>query len=83
MITVATILLVAGGACFLGRALRGPSLADRVVAVDGLVAAIVAVAFLHTIRSGSTWFLDVGVVFAVVGFVSTTAGARFIERRGG
>jgi multicomponent Na+:H+ antiporter subunit F len=83
MITLATILVVTGGACFVVRALTGPSLADRVVAIDGLVATIVAAVLLHTIRTDSTWFLDVGVVVALVGFVGTTAGARFIERRGG
>jgi len=83
MITVATILLVAGGACFVVRAMGGPSLADRVVAIDGLVATIVTAILLNSIRTGTAWFLDVAVVVALVGFVGTTAGARFIERRGG
>lgn len=83
MITLATVLLVAGGACFLGRAVRGPSLADRVVAIDALVVTVVATILVHSIRTGTAWFLDVAVVVALVGFVGTTAGARFIERRGG
>ncbi|OWY60017.1 hypothetical protein B7486_71475, partial [cyanobacterium TDX16] len=28
------------------------------------------------------WFLDVALVVAFVGFVGTTAGARFVERKG-
>lgn len=82
MITVATILLVAGGACFLIRAVAGPSLADRVIAIDGLVVTIVAATLVNSIGAGTTWFVDVAVVAALVGFVGTTAGARFIERRG-
>jgi len=83
MINAATILLVAGGACFLVRALAGPSLADRVIAIDGLVVTIVAATLVNSIGTGTTWFLDVAVVAAFVGFVGTTAGARFVERRGG
>ncbi len=83
MTTIALVLLVAGGACFLVRAVIGPSLADRVVAVDGLIATIVAGIMLNSIRVGETWFLDVGLVAAFTGFVGTAAGARFIERRGG
>jgi multisubunit Na+/H+ antiporter MnhF subunit len=83
MITAATILLIAGGACFTLRALLGPSLADRVIAVDGLVVTIVAVIIVTSIGKNTGWYLDVALVVALVGFLGTTAAARFIERRGG
>lgn len=83
MIVAAIVLLVASATCFVTRAVSGPSLADRVVAVDGLVVTIVALILVDSIRSGSPWFLGVAVVVAFVGFVGTTAAARFIERRGG
>ncbi|MCB1003615.1 MAG: hypothetical protein KDB35_05455 [Acidimicrobiales bacterium] len=83
MIHVATVLIVLGGGCFLVRALRGPSLADRVVAIDGLVVTLVALVLVASIRTDRPWFVGVAVVAAFVGFVGTAAGARFIERRGG
>lgn len=83
MIIVAIILLALGGACFLIRIIGGPSLADRIVALDGLVVTIVAAIVLDSIRRDAEWFLDVALLVAFVGFVGTTAGARFIERRGG
>lgn len=83
MILAAIALAVVGGVGFLARAVLGPSLADRVVAIDGLVVTIVAVTILSSIRSGSRWFLDAAVVVAIIGFVGTAAAARFIERRGG
>lgn len=82
MILTAIVVVVAGGACFLVRALRGPSLADRVIAIDGLVVTLVAAILLQAIRTDTSWFLAVAVVVAFVGFVGTTAGARFIEQRG-
>ena len=83
MITAAMILLIAGAGCFLVRAIVGPSLADRLVAIDGLVVTIVAIILIISISTNTAWFLDVAVVVALVGFLGTTAGARFIERRGG
>ena len=83
MITIATVLLTVAGACFLVRVIAGPSLADRIVALDGLVVTIVAAIVVHSIRRDVDWFLDVALVVAFIGFVGTTAGARFIERRGG
>ncbi|WP_116996790.1 monovalent cation/H+ antiporter complex subunit F [Desertimonas flava] len=83
MTVAALVLLVAAGACFLTRVVRGPSLADRVIAVDGLIVTIVAAIIVNSIRIDAPWYLDAAVVVAVVGFVGTSAGARFIERRGG
>ncbi len=67
---------------FLGRLVIGPSLADRVVALDGLVVTIVAAIVLHASGAGSYRFVDVAVVAAFVGFVGTAAAARYIEQRG-
>jgi multicomponent Na+:H+ antiporter subunit F len=83
MITAGLVLLACAAACFVVRALLGPSLADRVVAIDGLVVTFVAIVLMYSMGTGTTRFLDVGVVVAFVGFLGTVTGARFIERRGG
>jgi multisubunit Na+/H+ antiporter MnhF subunit len=83
VIVAAIVLLAAGGACFLARIVLGPSLADRVVALDALVATIVAEIILVSVHEEGPWYLDVALIVAFVGFAGTTAAARFIERRGG
>lgn len=83
MITAAIVLLVIGGACFLARAIGGPSLADRIVAVDGLISTIVAAIVLTSILRDTDLYVDLALIVGFVGFVGTVAGARFIERRGG
>lgn len=81
--TAATFALLAvAGACFFIRLVRGPTLADRVVALDGLVITIVVTIVVDAIDRRSAVFLDVAVVVAFVGFVGTAAAARFIEQRG-
>lgn len=82
MIAAALVLTALGGAGFLYRIVRGPSLADRVVALDGLVVTIVAAIVLNSIRLDSRWFVGAAVVVAFVGFLGTAAAARFIEQRG-
>ncbi len=83
MTAVALVLVVAGGAGFVYRLVVGPSLADRVVALDGLVVTIVAGILIDSLRQGRTELLGTALVVSFVGFVGTTAAARFIERRGG
>jgi multisubunit Na+/H+ antiporter MnhF subunit len=83
VIVAALALLALAGACFFARLVKGPTLADRVIALDGLVITLVSGLALNTARTGSPLFLDAVVVIALVGFVGTSAAARFIEERGG
>ena len=58
------------------RLVRGPSLPDRVVALDMMTLAIVGFCGLAAVRSGVSAFLDVALVLALVGFLATVALAR-------
>jgi len=58
----------------------GPSLVDRVVALDMLTVIIVAFCGLYAIFAAEPAFLDVAIVLALVGFLATVALARFAER---
>lgn len=82
MIAVTLATLGAAAALFTFRLLRGPSLADRVVALDGLVACGVATIVVRFAHSGDGSFLPVAVVLTLVGFISTATVGRFIERQG-
>ncbi|MEJ5255794.1 MAG: monovalent cation/H+ antiporter complex subunit F [Acidimicrobiales bacterium] len=64
------------------RVLRGPTLADRIVATDLIITILVLGLAVEAARSGSSELLSVMVLVAVVGFIGTTTVARFIERRG-
>ena len=66
----------------LWRLLTGPTIADRVVASDLFLTALVMAAGVLTVRSGEGAYLEVMLVVAVVGFLGTAMVARFIERRG-
>lgn len=62
------------------RIARGPTLADRVVALDMMTVSVVAFCGLYAIFAGDPAFIDVAIVVALIGFLATAALARFAER---
>jgi multicomponent Na+:H+ antiporter subunit F len=62
------------------RLARGPTLPDRVVAIDLLGVLIVGLIVVYTAATGAKAFLDVAMVIALVSFLGTVAYARYIER---
>jgi multicomponent Na+:H+ antiporter subunit F len=72
-----------GGAFVLAlvRLLRGPSSADRVVALDLMSALAAGAAGLQTLATGSDAFLRVATILALLGFLATVALATYLERR--
>jgi len=83
VILAAHLLLLAAGACFFARLLRGPSLTDRVLSVDGLIVCGTSALVVQAADSGDGTYLPIVVVFTLVGFIGTAVVARFIEGRGG
>lgn len=73
-------LVFVGIALAFFRLALGPTLPDRVVALDQMTISIVAFCGLAAIWSRDTAFLDVALVLALVGFLATVALARFAER---
>ena len=63
------------------RLARGPSLPDRVVALDLITILAVAFCALFAVASDQPAFLDVAIALALVAFLATVALARFAERR--
>ena len=79
-IAVGLLLLVAAMLLAGVRIVRGPHVADRVVALDMLSLLGVAAAALAAVASDSMAFVDVALGVALVGFLATVAFAAFIER---
>lgn len=78
--TFLVLVLAAGGFCV--RLVIGPSLSDRVVALNGLlIVGMVGIA-AEAVRTERGAYVPVLVVLALVGFVGTAMIARFLEGRG-
>ena len=70
--------------CFLClyRIGRGPSAPDRTVAIDILGIMIVGLCALLTISTNRSWYIDIGIAWALQSFISTLALSKYLEGRG-
>ena len=83
--TALWLALVVLGLSFLltvWRVIKGPTLPDRVVALDMLVGIVIGFIALIAIRTGFTLYIDIAISLGLVGFLATVALARFILARG-
>ena len=62
------------------RLVRGPTNADRIVALDIFLAAGVALAVAASLLTARTVFLDGAIGLALVGFVGTIGWARLVQK---
>ncbi|GHC47519.1 K+/H+ antiporter subunit F [Neogemmobacter tilapiae] len=84
MIDIALTFAMGGFAAGLlltmARILRAPTMADRVLALDTMVVNVIALIVLYGIQNDSDLAFDIAVLFALTGFVSTVALAKFLLR---
>jgi multicomponent Na+:H+ antiporter subunit F len=64
------------------RIVRGPTHADRIVALDIFMASSISLCVAASLHTGRTVFLDVAIGLALVGFVATIGWARLVEKGG-
>lgn len=71
--------------CFLlclFRLMRGPTPADRAVAIDTLGILIVGFCAILSIPTGRDWYLDIAIAWALQSFIGALALAKYLEGRG-
>jgi multicomponent Na+:H+ antiporter subunit F len=74
------IVLTAAAVLFTVRLCIGPTLADRVIALNGIVLAGMGAIAAQAVATGNGDFLPALVAIALVGPISTGMIARFMER---
>jgi multicomponent Na+:H+ antiporter subunit F len=79
--SVALLLLCVSFLLTVVRVLRGPTLPDRVVGLDMLVAVAIGFIAVIGIRTGYALYVDIAIALGLVGFLATVAFARFIMSR--
>ncbi|MDF1700993.1 MAG: monovalent cation/H+ antiporter complex subunit F [Planctomycetota bacterium] len=95
---LALIAVLIGVLVVLPRAIRGPTLLDRILAVNVIgtktIVLLALIGFLrveHTIAEGAAaddysragFFLDIALAYALINFIATIAVLRYIEIRAG
>lgn len=62
------------------RLLRGPTLPDRILALDTLYINALALLVLEGIRQGHSIYFEVALLIGLLGFVGTVALSKFVVR---
>lgn len=76
-----TMVAVAAALTFI-RLAKGPTLPDRVIAIDLIGVLMVCLLVMMAGLTTQEAFLDVAIVVALISFVGTIAYAQYIEREG-
>lgn len=79
--TIAIALLTLAMFIAFVRMALGPTLADRILALDTMTTLAVGYIAVVAIRTGTTLYLDIAIAIALVGFLSTVALARYLLQR--
>jgi multicomponent Na+:H+ antiporter subunit F len=71
--------LLAGSLTFL-RLLLGPTLPDRILALDTMTTLGIGMIAVFAIRSGVMLYIDIAIAVGLVGFLATVAFARYVAQ---
>lgn len=83
MIVLAYAVLSAAAVLFVARLLLGPSVPDRILALDALLITVMCGVLVGAADADSPIGIDTVLVVALLGFIATGFLARYVERRGG
>ncbi|RWR06522.1 Na(+)/H(+) antiporter subunit F1 [Siminovitchia fortis] len=80
MLGTALVLFAVAIAIALFRIIRGPSIPDRVVAMDMIVVNLISGIAVISVLLKTKAFLEVILILGILAFISTIALSKFIER---
>ncbi len=80
-VTVVQITLGLAALLAIARAIKGPAIVDRIVAVDLLLLLLAAGVGAEAARSGSEVYSAIAIIVALMAFAGTVLVARFVEWR--
>lgn len=63
------------------RFVKGPSIVDRVVALDLMITTGLGFIAVYSMLTGHSTFLDIAMILALIGFLGTIAFSYYLEKR--
>jgi multicomponent Na+:H+ antiporter subunit F len=77
---ICTLLILLGVLAVLFRLVQGPTLLDRIMAVNVVgTKTIVVLALIGFLYGRPTMFLDIALAYALINFIATVAVLRYLE----
>ena len=63
------------------RIIRGPSIPDRMVAIDILGILVGGIAALMVVKTGRTFLIDIAITWVILSFIGTITLAKYLSRK--
>ena len=79
MFTFAIVFMTLAMIPCIYRIIKGPTIPDRVVALDAMTTVIVVILGVYSFDRDSVFFMDVALVLSIIVFVGTVAIARYLD----
>lgn len=77
---ITLIILAAAMIGFLYRLIKGPSIPDRVVALDAMGVNLVCITAVLSMLLDTSNYLDIILLIGILAFLGTVAFAKFLEK---
>jgi len=74
------LLLAAAMIGFIYRLVKGPTIPDRVIALDAMGVNLVSITAVLSMLLGTSNYLDVILLIGILAFIGTVAFAKFLEK---
>ena len=63
------------------RFVKGPSIVDRVIALDLIITIGIAMIGIYSVVTNEPTFLDIAMILALIAFLGTVAFSYYLEKR--
>lgn len=80
VIVIALIIVSMAMLGILYRVIKGPTLADRIVALDALGISLMAMIALFSVLLNTAYYISIIMLLGVLAFLGTTAFAKFMQK---
>jgi multicomponent Na+:H+ antiporter subunit F len=80
-IDFALYFLIALVVLCLYRVIKGPTVADRVVAIEIMGIIVVGICVILSISTGRAFLVDIGIAWIILSFIGTLTMAKYLGRR--
>jgi multicomponent Na+:H+ antiporter subunit F len=74
-------ILIMAAVMSLWRILKGPTAADKIVAIDIFGIMVIGFTALLSVASGKNWYIDIGIAWGLQSFIGSLAYSKYMEGR--
>jgi len=79
MLTLSLTFMVLAIIPCIYRIIKGPTIPDRVIALDAMTTVIVVMLGIYSFDQSSVFFMDVALVLSIIAFVGTVTIAKYLD----